>query len=53
MEVENGGNGQDDLQLVNRLSESRSPYVSPHSVASRPTMKALELRGFSHRFGDT
>ena len=34
MEVENGGDDQDDLQLVNRLSESRSPYVSPHCVAS-------------------
>lgn len=29
MEVENGRNGQDDLRLVNRLNESRSPYVSP------------------------
>lgn len=30
MEVENGGIGQNDLQLVNRLNESRSPYVRGH-----------------------
>lgn len=30
MEVENGRNGQDDLRLVNRLNESRSPYVRGH-----------------------
>lgn len=53
MEVENDENGQDGLPLVNRLSESRSPYVSPHCVASRPTMKDIKLRGFSCRSGDT
>lgn len=29
-------NGEEPLHLVNRLNESRSPYVSPHEVASRP-----------------
>ena len=53
MEVENSANGQDDLHLVNRLNESRSPYVSPQPVVSRPTMKYLKLRDFTHRFGDT
>ena len=42
MESENGGNGRDDLQLVNRLNESRSPYVSPDGAASRPTIKNLQ-----------
>ena len=48
-----GGDDRDDLRLTNRLNESRSPYVSPGSVASRPTMKHLELRDFSNRYGDT
>ena len=53
MESDIGVNGQDYLQLTNRLNESRSPYVSPHCVASRPTRKKLKLRGLSHRFEDT
>ena len=53
MESEIGVNGQNNLQLMNRLNESRSPYVSPHCVASRPTRKKLKLRRLLHRFGDT
>ena len=53
MEIENGGNGQHDLQLVNRLNESRSPYVSPYGDVSRRTMKQFKLRAFLHRFEDT
>lgn len=52
MEVENGVKGENDLRLVNRLDESRSPYVSPYCVTSRPTMRT-QLKGFSHRSGDT
>ena len=48
-----GEDDRDDLQLTNRLNESRSPYVSPHSVASRPAIKTIELRDFSNRSGDT
>lgn len=51
MEVENEGNGEDDLQLVNGLKESRSPYVSPHCDALRRTRKLIKLRAFSHRSG--
>ena len=56
MAVENGGNGQEVVQLVNRLNESRSPYVSPHTVMlvmSRPTLKTFKLRSFSYRSVDT
>ena len=53
MDAEMGGDDQDDLRLTNRLNESRSPYVSPQSVASRSMMKHLELRDFSNRYGDT
>ena len=52
-QVETGGHGQGNLQLINRLNESRSPYVSPHCVTSRPTMKMPKLRGLSHRSGNT
>ena len=45
-EPEVGVNGLGNLQLINRLNESRSPYVSPHYVASRPTRKKLKLRFF-------
>ena len=53
MESEIGVNGLYDLQLRNCLNESRSPYVSPHCVASRPTRKKLKLICLSHRFEDT
>ena len=53
MGSEFGVNGLYTLQLVNRLNESRSPYVSPHCVASKPTRKRLKLRCLSHRFEDT
>ena len=53
MEMDIGENGHDDLQMINRLNESRSPYVSPRCVALRPTRKRLELKGLLLRFEDT
>ena len=40
MEIENVGNGQHDLQMVNRLNESRSPYVSPYGGSDDETVRA-------------